>query len=55
MTRFALSKKEQRLLEQIMMHTDDAHTLRRTQALLWLDEGENAEDVADLSRWQKVL
>jgi transposase len=48
MTPFALSEKERRLLEQIMMNTEDAHTLRRTQALLWLDDGENAENVADL-------
>src|SRR5207302_167405 len=34
--------------EQLVRNTENAHTLRRTQALLWLDDGETAEDVADL-------
>jgi len=47
MASFALSKKERRLLEQIIRDTEDAHTLRRVQALLWLDDGEGAEEIAD--------
>lgn len=48
MTFFALSQKERKLLEQVVMNTDDATRLRRAQALLWLDNGERAEDVAEL-------
>jgi transposase len=61
MASFALSKKERRLLEQIIRDTKDAHTLRRVQALLWLDDGESAEEMADhlyvsrfaVSKWVK--
>lgn len=35
------------MLEQIIRNTEDAHTLRRVQALLWLDDGESAEEIAD--------
>jgi transposase len=47
MTLSALSKTERRLLEEMIRNTDEAHTLRRVQALLWLDDGESAEEVAD--------
>lgn len=46
MTCFALDQKERRALEDLSLHTDDAHILRRTLALLWLDEGEEVQEVA---------
>jgi transposase len=48
MTFFALSRKERNLLAQVIGNTKKAQTLRRAQALLWLDEGESASEVADL-------
>lgn len=47
MTFFALSQKERGSLEQVVRNTADARSLRRTQALLWLDGGESATEVAD--------
>jgi len=47
MTFFALNQKERSSLEQVVRNTADARSLRRTQALLWLDEGESATEVAD--------
>lgn len=44
---FALSPKERRVLEELTADTDDAHTLRRALALLWLDEGEGVEEIAE--------
>lgn len=46
MTLFSLSFKERALLEDIAAFTDDANELRRAQALLWLDDGETAQQVA---------
>lgn len=46
MTRLSLGQKERRALEALSLHTDDARLLRRTLALLWLDEGEEAQEVA---------
>jgi transposase len=46
MTCFALDQKERRTLEDLCLYTDDAHILRRTLALLWLDEGEEVQEVA---------
>lgn len=47
MTLCALSAKERRVLEQVVMTTDEAQILRRAQALLWLDQGERATEVAE--------
>ena len=42
-----LNDAERATLIAIAASTDDATQLRRTQALLWLDEGESAEEIAD--------
>lgn len=47
MTLIELSRKERKLLENLVRNTSDANTLRRVQALLWLDDGEDVEEVAD--------
>lgn len=47
MTLIELSRKERKLLEHLVRNTSDANTLRRVQALLWLDDGEDVEEVAD--------
>jgi transposase len=44
---FAPNAKERAILEELSTAADDAKTLRRAQALLWLAEGEPAEEVAD--------
>ena len=41
-----LSKKERAGLAEHMMHTHNAKELRRAQALLWLESGEDVEAVA---------
>ena len=46
MTRFALDQKERRALEDLSLRTDNNHILRRTLALLWLDEEEEVQEVA---------
>lgn len=46
MNLFSLSLKERASLEDIIASTNDADALRRAQALLWLDEGETAQEVA---------
>ncbi len=46
MYRFKLTLPERRTLEYLMTHTHDATTLRRAQALLWIDEGERVTEVA---------
>lgn len=46
MTRCVLDQKERRALENLSLRTDDAHILRRALALLWLDEGEEVQEVA---------
>ena len=46
MTRFSLGQKERRALEDLSLYADDARLLRRTLALLWLDEGEETQEVA---------
>src|ERR687887_2756565 len=50
MTLFVLSRRERRVLEHLATHLHDARALRRVQALLWLDEGESAQEVADRLR-----
>src|SRR2546427_4617747 len=47
---FVLSHRERGALEDLVVHLHDARTLRRVQALLWLDEGESAQEVADRLR-----
>lgn len=46
MTLVTLSPTEWEALETLATHTTDARLLRRAQALLWLDEGETAPEVA---------
>ena len=43
-----LNSKERRELEEWVRSTETASVLRRVQALLWLDEGASAEEVAEL-------
>jgi transposase len=45
---FTLNSKERRELEGWVRTTATASVLRRVQALLWLDEGASAEEVAEL-------
>lgn len=46
MTFFSLSFKDRTCIEGIATCTDNADELRRAQALLWLDDGESAQEVA---------
>ena len=46
LTRLSLGQKERRALEDLSLHTDDARLLRRTLALLWLDQGEEVQEVS---------
>jgi transposase len=48
MPSFTLNSKERRELEGLVRTTGSASMLRRVQALLWLDEGASAEEVAEL-------
>lgn len=45
-----LSYKERNTLESILATSHDAKQFPRAQALLWLEEGESIEEVADLVR-----
>jgi transposase len=47
---FTPSAKERAILESLSKAAQDARILRRTQALLWLAEGESVEEVADRLR-----
>lgn len=47
MTFFDLSPRERRALEELTIRTDEAKSLRRAQALLWLDAGESVQAVAE--------
>jgi transposase len=47
MTKFKLSHKEHVAMLDLIAHTVDARILRRTYALLWLDEGETVSDIAE--------
>jgi transposase len=47
MTLITLTTRERKALEHLMTHTDDAATLRRAHALLCLNRGEAAQDIAD--------
>ena len=42
-----LDWRERKALERLSKQTSDAITLRRAQALLWLDRGEPVVDVAE--------
>jgi transposase len=46
MTLLTLSPEEWEALERLAAHPPDVHSLRRAQALLWLDEGERVREVA---------
>jgi transposase len=46
MTLVTLSPEEWEALETLAAYTTDAQLLRRSQALLWLDEGETVTEVA---------
>lgn len=46
MTLFKLARRECRDLEYLLKHSHDATTLRRAQALLWLNRGESVKLVA---------
>jgi transposase len=46
----SLSSKEVLLLEHLLTSTDDPRQWQRAQALLWLDEGDSVEEVADRLR-----
>lgn len=43
---FALSRNERAQLEELVAHTRDARQVLRAYALLWLDDGESAPEVA---------
>ena len=47
MTEFKLNRKAHRALLDLIAQTTDARILRRTYALLWLDEGEQVADIAE--------
>ena len=47
MTPKVLRSRERQVLEEVIHHRCDANSLRRAQALLWLDEGESVQEVAD--------
>lgn len=46
MALLTLSRRERRILNDLIAHTADATTLRRAQALVWLDAGESAQEIA---------
>jgi transposase len=50
MTPLVLGYRERRALEELSLHPPDARSLRRVQALLWLDEGESTQEVAERLR-----
>lgn len=50
MTLFALSYRERIALEELASHTEDANQFCRANALLWLDEGDSALEVAERLR-----
>lgn len=47
MTPFVLRPRERQGLEELTLHPAAANSLRRAQALLWLDEGESVQEVAE--------
>lgn len=47
MTEFKLSRKDHAAMLDLIAHTGDARVLRRTYALLWLNDGESISDIAE--------
>lgn len=47
MTLFDLRPRERRALKELTVRTEAAKRLRRAQALLWLDDGESVQEVAE--------
>ena len=47
MTPFVLRPRERQVLEELTLHPPTATSLRRAQALVWLDEGESVQEVAE--------
>src|SRR5262245_41587823 len=50
MTCPTLTTTERKALEQLAIGAKDAQQLRRVQALLWLDQGDTVQEVADRLR-----
>jgi transposase len=50
MTLLTLNPQEWEALEHLAAHTIEAQTRRRAQALLWLDEAETVQEVAERLR-----
>ena len=50
MALITLRYREDKALENLVIHTKNALHLRRAQALLWLDAGDNVQDVAERLR-----
>ena len=50
MALFKLTKSQRRKLVDLSAHTCDATTLRRSQALIWLDNGERVSAVSERLR-----
>ncbi len=48
MTEFRLKNRKRLDLESLMLHTPWAKERCRAQAILWLDEGESVEKIAEL-------
>ena len=48
MTEFRLKNRERLDLENLMLHTPWAKERCRAQAILWLNEGESVEKIAEL-------
>ena len=55
MTRQTLTTKERKALERLVTRTKDAQQLRRVQALLWLDQGDTVQEVADRLRLSRQV
>lgn len=47
MTKFKLNRKEHTVMLDLLAQTTDARVLRRTYALLWLNDGESIPDIAE--------
>ncbi|MGH9958929.1 MAG: helix-turn-helix domain-containing protein [Pyrinomonadaceae bacterium] len=50
MTYLELNGKERFLLEQIIFNSQDARQVRRAYALIWLDDGDSIDEIAQLLR-----
>src|SRR2546430_1857082 len=55
MSLLALRPQERAALESLAVSTREAQQLRRAQALLWLDEGDAADEVADRLRVSRQM